>query len=212
MAQIHEALVRVMRAVGAVGKHGKNEQQGYAYRSIDDVMAALHPLLADAGIVLLRRDKSHEITERQSRGGGTLYLATLTTEWVFTAGDGSNESITATGQGIDSSDKALNKAAAASYKYALTAAFCIPTEDLAVLDADRETLEPAGEVLRPATLEQIQNIEGGIKVTKADREIFLGYFGIKRVEDISYENAVKAIAMLNRKADAQAREASNNEC
>ena len=41
MARIHEAIVQVMQHVGAIGKNSRNESQGYAYRSADDVYNAV---------------------------------------------------------------------------------------------------------------------------------------------------------------------------
>ena len=40
---IYETINAVMADVGAIGKEKRNQQQGFMYRGIDDVMNALNP-------------------------------------------------------------------------------------------------------------------------------------------------------------------------
>jgi len=56
------------------------------------------------------------------------------------ADDGSSVALEVIGEGMDSADKATNKAMAIAHKYALLQAFMIPTEDMT--DPDATTPEP----------------------------------------------------------------------
>ena len=47
---IYEAIPKVIADVGAVGKDKVNRQQGFKYRSVDDVFNALNPALAKNGV------------------------------------------------------------------------------------------------------------------------------------------------------------------
>ena len=73
--------------------------------------------------------------ERQSSKGGNLLYSILKIKYTFYAEDGTFVEAITTGEGMDSGDKASNKAMAIAMKYAMFQVFCIPTED----DPDAET-------------------------------------------------------------------------
>ncbi len=58
----------------------------------------------------------------------------------FCADDGSSIEAVTIGEGMDSGDKATNKAMAVAFKYACFQVFCIPTEEMK--DPDADTPEP----------------------------------------------------------------------
>ena len=60
------------------------------------------------------------------------------------------------GEGMDSGDKATNKAMAIAFKYACFQVFCIPTEEMK--DPDEETPDPVKPQFTPATPEQLHKI------------------------------------------------------
>ena len=62
-------------------------------------------------------------------------------KFTFYAEDGSNIKSVIIGEGLDTGDKATNKAMAIAYKYACFQVFCIPTEDMVDPDAERPELE-----------------------------------------------------------------------
>lgn len=41
--EVTKAICAITAEVGALGKNKKNEQQGYSFRGVDDLMNALHP-------------------------------------------------------------------------------------------------------------------------------------------------------------------------
>jgi hypothetical protein len=147
---VYAAISAVTNALAkrGVGKQHVNEEEGYRFRSVDDVMAALAPLLARHKLCVLPRVQDVACAERRDQRGGILRQATVRVQYeLISAKDGSSHIVEACGEALDASDKATSKAMSAAYKYAMIQAFCIPVEGAA--DADRHsrrTLPIAHEV------------------------------------------------------------------
>lgn len=135
--QIYEAIVKAMADIGAIGKEKKNQQQGFLYRGIDDVMNALYPVLSKHGLFLTPEVLEHKREERQTKSGSNLIYSILKVRYTLYAADGSNVSAVVIGEGMDSADKSSNKALSVAMKYAMFQLFCIPTEEM--IDPDSET-------------------------------------------------------------------------
>lgn len=134
--KIFGAIVDVMKEIGAVGKDGKS-QQGYKYRGIDAVMNALNPALINNGVFVVPEVLEQAREERTNTKGTTLIYSIVKMKFTFYASDGSSVSAVVVGEGMDSGDKATNKAMSIAFKYACFQTFCIPTEEL-LDDADKE--------------------------------------------------------------------------
>lgn len=141
MAAIHESMAAIMLDMDAIGKNQKNQSQGFMYRGIDQVYNALHPVMAKHKVFCTPEvlDKSRE--ERTNKNGTVLAFVTLRVKYTFWAADGSSVSCIVEGEGMDSGDKATNKAMAVAHKYAMLQSFCIPTEDM--VDPDSQSHEVA---------------------------------------------------------------------
>lgn len=126
---IYWQIAKAMADVEAITKNRKNTSQGYQFRGIDDVYAELHPIFAKHQIFTLPTILSERTEDRTSRGGAGLIYRVLHIKYTFYAVDGSSIETSVIGEGMDSGDKAANKAMAVAHKYALLQAFCIPTED-----------------------------------------------------------------------------------
>ncbi|MBQ8396673.1 MAG: ERF family protein [Clostridia bacterium] len=137
MAQIHEAICAAMGRTGAIGKDKKNQQQGFKYRGVDDVMNALQPVFAEFMIFCTPRVIEIKREERQTKNGGAMTYTVVTVEYTFYAADGSSVSCVVCGEGMDSADKSTSKAMSIAFKYACFQLLCIPTEETAP-DPDRE--------------------------------------------------------------------------
>ncbi len=122
---IYSAIPAIISAVGPVGKNATNQQQGYKYRSADDICDALHDSLGKFGVFSTCEIKDREVTERQTKSGGTLLYVVLNCRFSFHAKDGSHVCTESVGEAMDSGDKATNKAMTAAYKYALLQTFCL---------------------------------------------------------------------------------------
>jgi hypothetical protein len=127
--KIYQAISSIMAEVPSIGKNRKNTQQGYTFRGIDDMYNALNDILAKHKVFATSEVLHHEREERQTKSGSTLIYSILTVKFNFYTEDGSNVSMTMIGEGMDSGDKASNKAMSTAYKYAMMQFFCIPTDD-----------------------------------------------------------------------------------
>ena len=126
---IYQSIARIMEEAPAIGKDKKNTQQNFMYRGIDDVMNAFQPLLAKNKVFIVPQVLEQKREERTTSKGSTLLYSICTIKYTFYAEDGSFIEAITIGEGMDSGDKATNKAMAIAMKYALFQVFCIPTED-----------------------------------------------------------------------------------
>lgn len=129
MALIHERMAAVMAETGSISKGRRNTAQGYQFRGVDDVYAAMHDLMAKHRVYTLPTVTAERSEERQTAKGSTLIYRVLTIKYTFYTDDGSSVECTVIGEGMDSGDKASNKAMSVAHKYALLQAWCIPTEE-----------------------------------------------------------------------------------
>lgn len=137
--KIYTAVNAVMKDVGVVGKDKVNKQQGFKFRGIDDVMNALYPAMIKNNVFAVPEVLEMNREERQTKNGSNLLYSICKMRYTFYADDGSNVQAVVIGEGMDSGDKATNKAMAIAFKYACFQVFCIPTEEM--LDPDAECHE-----------------------------------------------------------------------
>lgn len=163
--------MKVYAAIGAVSaamshtgisKGRKNQQQGYNFRGIDDVLNALSTALVGAGLVILPRCVERIVVERETKNGGALFNVTCRVEFdLVSTEDGSKHTVSTYGEAMDSADKATNKAMSAAYKYLALLVFCIPTEASPETDADFSTHDVKGSL--------VPVLEASIAAVKAQR-------------------------------------------
>lgn len=144
MKNIYQTINAVMADIGAIGKDKVNQQQRFHYRGVDDVMNTLNPAFIKHGLFLVPEVLEQTREERQTGKGGTLIYSVCKTKYTFYAEDGSSISTVVIGEGMDSGDKASNKALSAAFKYACFQVFCIATEELK--DPDADTPEPSTQM------------------------------------------------------------------
>lgn len=128
--KIYAAIAGVIADVGYVAKDKVNKQQGFKFRSIDDVYNALHPALAKNKVFIVPRVLEQKREEQVTKSGTKMILVICKIQFRFYAEDGSYIETVIIGEGLDTGDKATNKAMAIAYKYACFQVFCIPTEEL----------------------------------------------------------------------------------
>ena len=146
--KIFSTINSVMSELGAITKNKRNQQQGFSYRGVDDVMNALNPLMVKHKLFCVPKVLRNEREERQTSRGSNLLYSIVTMEYTLYAEDGSSVSAVVIGEGMDSGDKATNKAMAIAYKYAMFQIFSIPTEETAP-DADQTTPENTTPMPKP---------------------------------------------------------------
>ena len=138
--KIYAAIAGVIADCGIVGKDKVNKQQGFKYRSVDDVFNALHHALAKNKVVNIPTVVERQCEEVGKTKNGTAILKVICkVKYDICAEDGSRVTSIIYGEGMDMGDKATNKAMAIAYKYLCFQVFCIPTEEMS--DPDGESLE-----------------------------------------------------------------------
>jgi len=135
---IYRALSDASKAFGAVAKDDINSGQGFKYRGIESLMNAAWPALNAQGITILPIVLQHEHETTTNARGTQMTRVYLKVQYDLVARDGSRISAITAGEGMDSGDKATNKAMSAAYKYALMQVFCIPFD---MVDGDAESPE-----------------------------------------------------------------------
>lgn len=171
---IYESICAVMADIGAVGKNTKNTQQGFMFRGIDAVMNALNPALIKHKVFVVPEILEQNREERTTSKGNALIYSICKIKYTFYAEDGSSLSAVVIGEGMDSGDKATNKAMSIAFKYACFQVFCIPTEEMKADDPDNTTPEET-KAKKPsektATPKQIELIVSICKKLYPDNEI-----------------------------------------
>ena len=145
VAKVYAAVAEVSRALGREGI-GKRSSQGlkFAYRSIEDVLAALNPLLHANHLMIfperIDREEDQTFTTKKydKETVQRLVRATITYRFVSTE-DGSSFIAQSLGEGLDTSDKAAGKAMSYAYKNLMFQTFCIPVVGMPDPDADQNT-------------------------------------------------------------------------
>lgn len=181
---IYESINAIMQDMGAIGKDKVNKIQNFKFRGIDDVMNALKPLLAKHKVFVVPQVITHEREERQTKSGGNLIFSLCDIKFTFYAEDGTFVEAITTGEGMDSGDKATNKAMAIAFKYALFQVFCIPTEEMKDPDADTPpSSTPLQRVLTDKQLDDMYKLgqEAGYDMKEVDNMI-VKKFKLKAIE------------------------------
>lgn len=176
-----------MQDIKHISKDKRNTQQGFMFRGIDQVMNTMKPLLAKHGVFVVPEVIDRQREERASKNGSLLIYSILTVRHHFIASDGSEVCSVTVGEGMDSADKASNKAMAIAFKYACFQVFCIPTEEMANDDPDAYSPEPTPKKPTPApqpqpaptptptpapmAMEDIFDIEQKIRTCKTAKEL-----------------------------------------
>lgn len=144
------ALARIMGELGGIGKLTAEQRRArglgggdggagvaYAYRGIDQIAAAVQPLLAKHGVVIVptsTESKVVDITVNSKPWTDT----SIRIEWVIAGPNGSMLQACSEGQGRDNSDKGINKAFTSAYKNLLLRLLAIGDPDE---DADNRRVE-----------------------------------------------------------------------
>lgn len=219
--KIFKAIADTMKDVGAVGKDSTNTTQGFKYRGIDAVMNALNPAMAKHGIFVAPEILEQTREERTNSKGTTLIYSICKIKYTFYADDGSNVSATVIGEGMDTGDKATNKAMSIAFKYACFQVFCIPTEEMSDPDAESHEVKPKAQQNAPkqtppqntngsapnqgpapATPRQIQAIKNLAKKANDDYQNALERNGL--TEPLTSAQASGLIKMFQKRIEANA--------
>lgn len=168
----------------------------YHYRSAEDILEAVKPLLAKHNAVLTLSDDVIEI-------GGRIYVkatATLKADETVQVTAFAREPLEK--RGMDDS-QITGTASSYARKYALNGLFLIDDTKDADTDeyANQIKAKPqtgTDRAISPATVESIDNL---IKQTGTDRAKLLEFYKVSRIEDLKPEQAKHCITALRKKID-----------
>lgn len=216
MAQkIFEAMASVMAEIEPIAKSQRNQQQGFNFRGIDQIYNSLQPLLAKNKIFTTPKILEAEREERSTPKGTVLFYSRIKMRYTFWTLDGSSVEAEVAGEGMDSGDKATNKAMAIAHKYALLQTFCIPTEDLIDPDAESHEVAPKSQPKPQQTPQQrselarilVDSVADHFKIPTKEAGAMIKNAGIsstdhKAVAEAlnSFEEFVKTLSVPTKKA------------
>lgn len=170
----------------------------YKYRSAEDILEAVKPLLGKHNAQLTLSDTIKEI-------GGRVYVEATAT---FTDG---TETVAVTAYAREPSEKkgmddSQITGTASSYarKYALNGLFLIDDTKDADTDeyVEQTKTQPKKEKTAPQAVlapNKAAEIDDLIKATNTDRSKLLAYYKVQRIEDMSDKTAENCIAQLRKK-------------
>lgn len=136
---IYSKIANILKETKAISKTEKNQQQGFKFRGIDNVMNDLHEVFSKNEVFILQEVQNFTTENRITKNGGTNTFTRATIKFKYTTTDGSFVETTNVGEAMDSGDKGMNKAMSIALKYSLLQMFLIPTEEQK--DPDAETPE-----------------------------------------------------------------------
>lgn len=193
-----EALKKIQQELKAP-KNQMNSFGGYKYRSAEDILEAVKPLLAKHGAELTLSDDIVEV-------GGRIYVKATAT-----LADGKEQATVHAfarepeeKRGMDAS-QITGTASSYARKYALNGLFLI--DDTKDADTDEFRKQTDGNQ-QPAKQQQpakkvtkatVDAIEGLIAQTNSNRPKLLTFFKVNKLEDLTAEQAKKCVAMLKSK-------------
>jgi len=186
-------LAEVMGAVGAVEKTGRHSQ-GYAYAKESDIVEAIRSHLSDRHVMVIPDVQSVEMIQRQYPDGKQATPITrVRVTWLLIDGESGDElSVSAFGDGMDSSDKGYYKAMTGCQKYLWMKMLHLPTHDdpenepqqqqqptakptkKAAAPAKAAAAAPAAAATRPAGPQQVHETEGQ-KLTRMSKRWFASF-------------------------------------
>lgn len=126
---IFSKMVNILKETKAITKSEKNQQQGFKFRGIDNVMNELHEIFSRNEVFILQEVKDFTTENRPTKSGGTNTFTRATVTFRYMTTDGSFVETTNVGEAMDSGDKGMNKAMSIALKYSLLQMFLIPTEE-----------------------------------------------------------------------------------
>lgn len=192
--EVYRAINAITAELAKAGlpKQNFNLTDDYFYRSIDDVINRMSPLLASHGLCVLPRALERSVSDIPKPGRLATGRVTLKVAFdLVSMEDGTHHTIETFGEALDDGDKATAKAMSAAYKTAMLQAFCIPC--VGAEDADQ-----AAETRAFVTAEPVQgwdqwseDIIGIVKLCESEE-------ALRRVEDTN-KGYLKAVQREKRK-------------
>lgn len=214
-AMIYKAINNVMSEIGAIGKNQRNQQQGFMFRGIDAVMNTINPALIKCKVFVVPEVLEQTREERQTKTGSNLIYSVCKMKYTFYAEDGSFVEAVVVGEGMDSGDKATNKAMSIAFKYACFQVFCIPTEEMKDPDEECHEVETkkkqksesaavADKKLQKFDAVQLEALKAILAGNGIEEKTVLDLYKLKSLEDVTnlkYEHIQSHLEDIKKKQE-----------
>lgn len=153
-----ERMTELLAEQGIAKKKGESREITYAFRGIDDIRNVIAPLQKECALVIVPSIVSRlENDTRKTKSGGFSMWVILHIHFKLTNTiDGSSYVVKFTGEAVDYSDKATQKAMSQAYKIFAINTFNIPTEG--EQDSDNEKIELKSKSLSVFDSEEQRNL------------------------------------------------------
>lgn len=139
---VFQAWAQVMELVQTIRKTGRNNDQHYNFRGIDEVVNVVGPALRAHAVTVVPTSESLETERYETRSGALMQGVIVRMKYTVYGPAGDSFEGSAFGQASDSGDKAVPKAQSVAYRTFLLQALTVPTDDP---DPDQYTHERAVE-------------------------------------------------------------------
>jgi len=144
-SEIMAAIASAMGQVQKVGKQGKNKHDGYDFASIDDFLALVNPICAEAGLIVSMQEANIEDFTRKGKYGDNAWLRVTWEVTVYHKSGQSLPPVLRTVEVLRNGAQAYGSAQSYALKQFLRSLFLIPTGDKD--DADLQPTD-AGTVMQ----------------------------------------------------------------
>ena len=200
---LEQKIARIRQNLKYTEKRGENKFHHYNYVMAADIAADMGKLLAEAGVVIGRRNLVVTWAEV-----GDQTEARLTCTYVLRDVDtGAELHFDSAGQGRDKGDKGVYKAHTGAYKYFFIQALAMPIGDDPENDSNERggskapTVEDMVGTLHsgPMTDEQCQEIVRLIGMANVEVKKVLDGYKVNAIKDLPYEKVKKALGAKLRK-------------
>lgn len=172
---IYTKIASILKETKAITKSEKNQQQGFKFRGIDNVMNELHELFAKNDVFILQEVQNFTTENRPTKSGGTNTFTRAMIKFRYMTTDGSFVETTNVGEAMDSGDKGMNKAMSIALKYSLLQMFLIPTEE----SKDPDSITPEETDYLAMALQEVKGAQSVQTLT----QIFNSYNSLQGNKD-----------------------------
>jgi hypothetical protein len=118
--RVWEAIAAVMAELPGIEKASRNTQQGFDFRSIDDITAQSRKLFGKHGLAIAPRVQRVDFEPVKSSKGTDGFRAVAYVDYLIGHSEGGEVGASMVGEAIDYGDKATSKAVQMAFKYLLT--------------------------------------------------------------------------------------------
>lgn len=123
-----QKLIEIRKAIPYLQKENKGFQ--YNFVSSSQTLVAVRNKMNEIGVMLVPHITAHNVTEKTTQKGGSMYFTELDIEFTWHNADDPKDTLVIPwyGQGVDDAEKGVGKALTYAEKYLMLKTFNIPTD------------------------------------------------------------------------------------